>query len=48
MPKHGAILKVRTGKEEINVSGDFIQHNYTPYEGMNLFADATPALITAL
>lgn len=23
-------------KEEINVR-DFIQHNYTPYEGMNLF-----------
>ncbi len=24
-------------KEEINVC-DFIQHNYTPYEGMNLFS----------
>ncbi|HCI2975925.1 TPA: bifunctional pyruvate/2-ketobutyrate formate lyase, partial [Salmonella enterica] len=30
-------------KEEINVC-DFIQHNYTPYEGDESFlADATPA-----
>ena len=34
-------------KEEINVR-DFIQHNYTPYEGDESFlAEATPATTTA-